>query len=152
MKTIIRVLKIKQVYPDVNFIGVADGAKENWLHELKHKRGAASRLLKELELASLPKMTTAFVEKRFKAVTYLKNNKTLMRYSQAVKNHWPIGSGVTEAACKTLVKQRCCNSGMRWKNDSASSVLRIKALTQTHGRWEQLWEKLMGRPVNISSA
>ncbi len=38
-----------------------------------------------------------------------------MSYARNVEANIPIGSGVTEAACKMLVKQRLCNSGMRWK-------------------------------------
>ena len=33
------------------------------------------------------------------------------------KNH-SIGSGITKAACKVIVKQRLCKSGMKWKNKS----------------------------------
>jgi hypothetical protein len=47
----------------------------------------------------------------------------------------PIGSGVTEAAYKSLVKQRLCASGMRWKNKGAGIVLSLRALTPTAGRW-----------------
>jgi hypothetical protein len=54
----------------------------------------------------------------------------------------PIGSGVTEAACKTLVKQRLCASGMRWKNKGAKLVLSLRALTYTVGRWTQFWQKI----------
>jgi hypothetical protein len=54
----------------------------------------------------------------------------------------PIGSGVTEAACKTLVKQRLCASGMRWKNKGARIVLSLRALTHSAGRWAQFWEKI----------
>ena len=177
---------IKERYPSASYIGVADGAKENWqflrkhtdfqlldffhlseyvsgaalalfpedeksrkgwleewLHRLKHKQGAAGRLLKELEKVDLPKKTMVLVEKLYKAITYLKNNQTLMRYSKAVKADWPIGSGVTEAACKTLVKQRLCCSGMRWKHESAAIVLGIRAMTQTKGRWDQFWNRVM---------
>lgn len=41
---------------------------------------------------------------------------------------WPIGSGVTEAACKTLVKQRLCRAGMRWTEDGAQTILSLRAL------------------------
>ncbi len=32
-----------------------------------------------------------------------------------IKENLPIGSGVTEAACKTLVEQQMCISSSRWK-------------------------------------
>ena len=54
----------------------------------------------------------------------------------------PIGSGVTEAACKTLVKQRLCSSGMKWKDRGARVVLSLRSLVLTEGRWEQFWNKV----------
>lgn len=177
---------LKRLYPQATYIGVADGAKENWrylkqhtsaqildffhaseylggaaealfpgskakrkrwledrLHSLKNKRGAAKKILEEIESAELPKKTIALTEKRYKAVTYFTNNHHLMKYQQALKHHWPIGSGVTEAACKTLVKQRLCGSGMRWKSAGAEVLLETRSLIQSKGRWEQLWSDLM---------
>jgi len=48
-----------------------------------------------------------------------------MNYSDYREKHLPIGSGVTEAACKTIIKQRLCRSGMRWKNRGASIVIAL---------------------------
>lgn len=62
-----------------------------------------------------------------------------MDYATQIKNQLPIGSGVTEAACKTLVKQRLCGSGMRWKNKGAQVILSLRALVQSKGRWQQFW-------------
>ena len=58
----------------------------------------------------------------------------LMKYSEHVQDNLPIGSGVTEVACKTLVKQRLCGSGMRWKDTGIKVVLSLRALVQTPGR------------------
>lgn len=92
------IAELKRLYPQATFVGVADGAKENWrclaqhtsaqildffhaseylagaaealfpaskakrklwledrLHNLKHKRGAAKKILAEIESAELPK-------------------------------------------------------------------------------------------------
>ncbi|MCD6174958.1 MAG: ISKra4 family transposase, partial [Planctomycetes bacterium] len=54
-----------------------------------------------------------------------------------------IGSGVTEAACKVLIKQRMCISGSRWKDDGASCVLALRSLKLTKGRWQQFWGYVM---------
>ena len=54
----------------------------------------------------------------------------------------PIGSGVTEAACKVIVKQRLCQSGMRkWKEQGVSKVLSIRTMQKTESRWDQFWSK-----------
>src|ERR1700688_1211571 len=59
-----------------------------------------------------------------------------------VENGIPIGSGVTEAACKILVKQRLCCSGMRWTPEGAQIILSLRALALTETRWEQFWQKI----------
>jgi hypothetical protein len=75
-----------------------------------------------------------------------------MNYAQHVKEQLPIGSGVTEAACKTLVKQRLCGSGMRWKNKGAKVVLSLRALVQTTNRWQQFWDKIIQFGVEHQTA
>jgi hypothetical protein len=49
---------------------------------------------------------------------------------------------VTEAACKVLVKQRLCGSGMRWKEAGAPAVLAVRCLTYTAVRWSQFWRRI----------
>jgi len=72
-----------------------------------------------------------------------------MNYAESIEENLPIGSGVTEAACKTLVKQRLCQSGMKWIEKGAGIVLSLRALVLTKGRWEQFWDKInqYGLPV-----
>jgi hypothetical protein len=85
------------------------------------------------------------------AITYFKNNnqKSRMNYWESVALNHVIGSGVTEAACKTIVKQRLCKSGMRWKDNGAAVILSLRTLTHSTGRWEQFWKKVnqYGFPV-----
>jgi hypothetical protein len=65
-----------------------------------------------------------------------------MDYAHYRTKRFPIGSGVTEAACKTLVKQRLCCSGMKWKEKGASVVLSLRDLILTQTRWDQFWGKI----------
>lgn len=117
---------------------------ENQLHQLKHKQGAASRLLSLLEefVSATLLRNAEDATKMLATITYLENQKERMKYSYSVARNWPIGSGVTEAACKTLIKHRLCKSGSRWKNDGALSVLSIRALRLTPGRWQAFWRNL----------
>jgi len=66
-----------------------------------------------------------------------------MIYADQIKNNLSIGSGVTEAACKELIKARFGRSGMRWKNKGAASVLATRSLTMTKGRWGAFWNKIL---------
>jgi hypothetical protein len=78
------------------------------------------------------------------AITYFTNNnsKSRMDYWESVAANHVIGSGVTEAACKTIVKQRLCKSGMRWKDKGAAVILSLRTLAHSTGRWEQFWKKV----------
>ena len=65
-----------------------------------------------------------------------------MNYHEYTAKNLPIGSGVTEAACKTLIKQRLCHSGMRWNDKGASVVIALRALVKTTNRWDQFWNRI----------
>ena len=46
-----------------------------------------------------------------------------MNYHKYTAQNLPIGSGVTGASCKTLIKQSLCCSGMRLNDKGAAIVL-----------------------------
>src|ERR1700745_557078 len=66
----------------------------------------------------------------------------MMTYPSALNDNLPIGSGVTEAACKTLVKQRLGGAGMRWTPRGAHVVLQLRAAAPTLNRWNAFWRKI----------
>jgi hypothetical protein len=80
----------------------------------------------------------------YKALTYLRDQAGGGRlgYAELAEQAIPIGSGVTEAACKVLVKQRLCGPGMRWKEAGAAAELSVRCLTYTAGRWSQFWLRI----------
>lgn len=86
-----------------------------------------------------------------KELNYFRNNRHRMQYASARAKHLPIGSGVTEAACKTLVTQRLKCSGMRWKPQGGQAVLTVRGLIQSH-RFDYAWQLLSGvcrQPVSM---
>jgi hypothetical protein len=186
--------RVKATWPGARYVGLADGAKDNWLyldlvtdlqvadfyhvtaylwpaaealfvedgaarvawvdswcHRLKHEEGAAAALIADLQARGQAPGRKRLPEAVEKALTYLKNQAKGHRldYAELVARHVPIGSGVTEAACKVLVKQRLCGSGMRWKERGAAAVLSLRCLTYTPRRWEQFWSRVdrCGFPV-----
>ena len=181
--------RIKALYPDATYIGIADGAKDNWpllkkhtdhqlldfyhateylaeaaeavgsrhtgkperiawinqwCHVLRHEEGGAQHVLKELErLGRRHKLSQKIKESVTDAIRYFTNHIPLMDYAFHESRHWPVGSGVTEAACKTLIKQRFCQAGMRWKTPGIKTVLSLRSLVLTKDRWRQFWDKVM---------
>jgi len=75
-------------------------------------------------------------------LTYFKNQRDRMDYAGYQAQGLPIGSGVVEAACKTLATQRLKRSGMSWR-DGKQAVLTIRSLQQSD-RWASAWALLAG--------
>jgi hypothetical protein len=73
-----------------------------------------------------------------RAHDYFRAHKKRMRYAALKQRGLPIGSGVVEAACKTLVTQRLKNSGMRWSTAGAQAILTPRGWDQSE-RFDQAW-------------
>jgi hypothetical protein len=126
-------------------------------HQLRDQPGAAARLLATLKKRLQPlaqpakappneganprgePLTKAARAALEKTVTYFTNNLQRMDYARWKSEGLPIGSGVTEAACKTLIKQRFCQSGMRWSLAASHALLSLRALYLTPSHWDQFW-------------
>jgi len=181
--------RVKATYPNALYLGIADGAKDNWTFltphtsrqlldfyhateylaqaseavypqktgkakrqqwlstrcsQLKHEENAAQTILDELTAIITTQLSVSVKADLAAAITYFSNNiaQGRMNYAQHLNDKLPIGSGVIEAACKTLVKQRLCGSGMRWKTRGAKIVISLRALVQTKNRWQQFWDKI----------
>jgi hypothetical protein len=123
-------------------------AKE-WLkqscHTLKYENGGAKMLLKEMECMIKKKISQEKKEEIGTAITYFKNHLDQMNYHSYLSQKIPIGSGVIEAACKVIIKQRMCNSGMRWTNEGAKNVLVLRCFNETDGKWNQFWNKISSK-------
>ncbi len=120
--------------------------RQAWLseqcHTLKHEDAGASVVLKELKRIGRKRLSIDIKEKVTVAIRYFSNHLSMMNYAEYRQQFFPIGSGVTEAACKSLIKQRFCRSGMRWKDKGIKTVLSLRSLVLTTDRWKQFWEKI----------
>jgi len=124
-----------------------EARKAQWLedacHHLKHESGAVDDLLAEFGEAREKLATTSpHIEALDRAISYFGNHRERMDYALYRAMRLPIGSGVTEAACKSVVKERLCGSGMKWTRGGAENTLTLRALTKSGGRWEQFWQKV----------
>ena len=77
-----------------------------------------------------------------KTIAYFSEPRHRMGYSDLRAQLLPIGSGVVEAACKTLVSQRLKRSGMRWRVPGGQAILTFRALCQSE-RFERAWPLLV---------
>jgi hypothetical protein len=77
-----------------------------------------------------------------RAYRYLQQRREHMRYAAYRRVGLPIGSGVTEAACKTVYTQRVKLSGMRWQKDGAQKILRLRVILLS-GVWSVVYQRVL---------
>jgi len=84
-----------------------------------------------------------------KAYNYLRKRTKFMRYSDYKQVGIPMGSGVTEAACKTIYTQRLKLSGMRWKMPGAQTILNLRVMLLS-GVWTEAYQRLLKRTLSVT--
>jgi hypothetical protein len=77
-----------------------------------------------------------------RAYKYLQARRKHLRYAEYRRLGLPIGSGVTEAACKTVYTQRLKLSGMRWKKAGAQAILTLRVVLLS-GVWERVYARTL---------
>lgn len=112
---------------------------------LRDKPGGVSQVIAELDRLDR-KLRQQKRPRRRKLLAkerkYFRNQRERMDYANYQKRGLPIGSGVIEAACKTLASQRLKLSGMNW-GDGKQPILTIRSLQQSN-RWDRGWALLAG--------
>jgi hypothetical protein len=108
---------------------------ESWLHRIKRSNTGAVELSDELRRLKTGRKEAA-LETIGRVADYLDNQKERTKYLRERKACRPIGSGVTESACKVLIKERMCKAGMRWILEGAANIIAIRSLLKTKGRWD----------------
>jgi len=99
--------------------GVAQVLRSAWQHRLRQRLSRAAQ--------------AAF----WKAYRYLRRHSRWMDYARCRRLGLPIGSGVTEAACKTVFTQRLKRSGMRWQRESGQVIVDLRVL-HLSGIWDEV--------------
>lgn len=77
--------------------------------------------------------------------TFFERNKARMTYADFRRRGLPIGSGPVEAACKSLIKQRMCQSGMRWSREGGQRILDLRCYAKSN-RWDAFWQEYVNLP------
>jgi len=116
-------------------------AATQWFAKMRHwlrdrSQGAAQVLRSAMQYLERRPMTKAQKTEFWKAYRYLRRHRRLMDYQGYRRRGLPIGSGVTEAACKTVFTQRFKRSGMRWHRDTGQVILDLRVI-HLSGIWDQ---------------
>lgn len=104
---------------------------------LRDEEGGVERVIRALD----------YLRKKFPqraairlCAAYFRKHRHRMHYAALKKRGLPIGSGIVEAACKTLVAQRLKLSGMRWGR-GAQAILTARGWDQSE-RFDAAWAML----------
>ena len=80
-------------------------------------------------------------EKYLGHLVYLERNQGRMKYRTLRRKGLPVGSGLTEGACKSVIGQRTCGSGQRWRPEGIGAVLTLRAIHRSD-RLPRFWRQL----------
>jgi len=124
-------------------------------HWLRHRdQGVAHLLRSAVQHYNRRKLSRAAERDFWKAYRYLRRYSRWMAYARYRRLGLPIGSGVTEAACKTVFTQRLKRSGMRWHKEAGQVIVDLRVLHRS-GIWQEVVHMdLQTRPLpeTVSSA
>jgi hypothetical protein len=86
-----------------------------------------------------------------KAYRYLRDRMKYLKYAAYRRLGVPLGSGVTEAGCKTVYTQRLKLSGMRWQKEGAQTILNLRVL-RLSGVWDEAYARVLqaGEEVKVA--
>lgn len=127
-------------------LGAGTREAESWaakMRKLLKQPGGVSRVLHSAAgLAARRSLSQARAKDYRRAYNYLRDRSRHLRYHEYRRLGLPIGSGVTEAACKTLFTQRLKLSGMRWSEEGAQVILNLRSILLS-GIWTATYRKCL---------
>ena len=107
------------------------------MRRLLKERHGLTRLLQSASYHRNQRRLPAAQAKAYEsAYRYLRKRGRFMDYARYRRQGLPLGSGVTEAACKTVFSQRLKQSGMGWKIAGGQAIVDLRVIWLS-GVWQQ---------------
>lgn len=101
---------------------------------LKEKQGGIFRVLRSAGQLRTIRGLVGKESDYDSAYNYLRGHARWMSYAERRRLRVPIGSGVTEAACKIVFSQRFKCAGMKWGIESGAAILTLRVIALS-GLW-----------------
>lgn len=89
------------------------------------------------------------IEAMEKHLRYFETKKQYMRYDEYLSKGYPIGSGVIEGTCRSLVNDRMELSGMHWSEKGAEAMLELRSI-KINGFWSEYWEHHISKQKDLN--
>jgi hypothetical protein len=84
-----------------------------------------------------------------KVITFFHNHRRWMQYDAYLAAGLPIGTGVVESACGSVVKHRMEGAGKRWSLEGAEAILALRSLKKSHDNDLRDYWKFRARQVRV---
>ena len=88
--------------------------------------GGLRQILTKQRLRKSVRQTLAHV------ITFFHNHRRWMHYDAYLAAGLPVGTGVVESACGSVVKHRMEGEGKRWSLEGAEAILTLRSLKKSH--------------------
>ncbi len=109
---------------------------------LKTKARAIYRILHSAAAIRSRRLVLGRSKAYREAYGYLRDHSKHLDYVSYRRNHLPIGSGVTEAACKTVFSQRLKRSGMAWSVEGGQRIVDLRVIDLS-GAWSEVHQSYL---------
>jgi hypothetical protein len=84
------------------------------------------------QILTKQRLRTSVRETLAKVITFFHNHRRWMRYDAYLAAGLPVGTGVVESACGSVVKHRMEGEGKRWSLEGAEAILALRSLKKSH--------------------
>lgn len=115
--------------------------RQRWCHEMKHSSPASLLAESRALLAANPMWSEDKIKAIQEQINYLESHSSRTHYGRYRQEGLFIGSGVVEAACKTVVGRRLKQSGMFWSQTGAENMLSLRCLV-LGPHFDSAWNEL----------
>ena len=105
--------------------------------------GGLRQLLTKRQLRKAVRQTLA------KVITFLHHHRRWRQYDVYLAAGWPVGTGVVESACGSVVKHRMEGEGKRWSLAGAEAILALRSLKKSHDNDLRDYWRFRARQVRL---
>jgi hypothetical protein len=84
------------------------------------------------QLLTKRRLRKAVRETLARVITFFQNHRRWMNYDEYLAMGLPVGTGVVESACGSVVKHRMEGEGKRWSLEGAEAILALRSLRKSY--------------------
>ena len=131
--------------------GEASQAGKHWVQQklMAMLRGRVGYVIGGLrQILTKQPLRKSVRETLAKVITFFHNHRRWMQYDAYLAAGLPVGTGVVESACGSVVKHRMEGEGKRWSLAGAEAILTLRSLKKSHDNDLRDYWKFHARQVH----